>query len=529
MADTGIGAGLPAVDASATAARKGTRADKQDASGDKASFGSAMERARDGNERAAADARQAENTRSGDAADGKASGKHAANQGDDEDGTVTRRNRPTIDIRMIGRIGAQAADGAVQSETPESLAAGTATIAVAKLPKGIRPAGQGGSGANETDSVDDDTAAIRPREAADEKTIRARKGQKAGHGETAGAEKTDAKAVSAKIAAGGSAESDALTLLQGADAAPVDDKAAAADKAMQAAKTDVPIVALAAHAMPAKGENAAGKTKDSEEHLGPGKTASAAHAGESAEGSEADTKTDAASTSGRAFRFSRADGRGQTLDMVIGGGQKDGERDLKKTPTEAVTVVDSRRYLALSQNSNTIMSAFSGDPEWTSAMQPSSALSNAATLASTGKVVNTLKIQIHPMTLGTVTATMRLAGDELTVDLAVETMAAYRQLSDDQKGLVESLRAQGFAVDQVSVTLVSPTDKTDSASTQTNGQNNPSFGQQAAQDGSASPRRDDRHASQQNWRGGETAADDGQTSAGAGAGLGGARPGTLYI
>lgn len=39
-------------------------------------------------------------------------------------------------------------------------------------------------------------------------------------------------------------------------------------------------------------------------------------------------------------------------------------------------------------------------------------------------MVNTLKIQMNPIDLGLVTATMRLAGDALNVDLKVETGAA---------------------------------------------------------------------------------------------------------
>ena len=513
MADTGIAAGLPAVDASA-AARKGARADKQDASGDKASFGSALERARNGNDRSPADARHADDAHSHDADTGAR--KSAA---EDADGAVTHGNRAAIDIRMSGRTGAQegAAIAAGQPETPQALAA------VAKLPKNLRPAGQGAPLDGEAGSVPDDAAQAGPHVAGDEKTNRVRKAQKVASADPAQGKVAAAKATAAQ----GTAETDALTLLQaadGADAAPADDKAAAADKALQAAaKSDMPIAALAAHVMPDKAEAGSAKAEGGVERVGFRKEGASPYAAEDGEG---EAKAEAPAPGGRTFRFSRADGRGQRLDMVIGGDHREAGRDQRNSSVETVTVVDSRRYLALSQNSNTIVSALGGDPEWTGAMQPSSALSNAATMASTGKVVNTLKIQIHPMTLGTVTATMRLAGDELSVDLAVETVAAYRQLTDDQRGLVDSLRAQGFAVDQVTVTLVSPSDKADSSGTQTNGQN-AAFGQQAAQDGGASPRRDDRHAAQQNWRGGDAVGEDTQT--GAVAGAGGARSGTLYL
>jgi chemotaxis protein MotD len=86
-------------------------------------------------------------------------------------------------------------------------------------------------------------------------------------------------------------------------------------------------------------------------------------------------------------------------------------------------------------------------------MQPGASLSNAAAQSSTGKVVNTLKLQMTPIELGMVTATLRLSGEELTVHLTVETMAAHAQLTEDSSGIVESLKSQGFAVDQLTVSI----------------------------------------------------------------------------
>ena len=44
-------------------------------------------------------------------------------------------------------------------------------------------------------------------------------------------------------------------------------------------------------------------------------------------------------------------------------------------------------------------------------------------------------------------------GDELTVEVSVETIDAYRQLSADQDGLVKALQDQGFSIDKVTVQL----------------------------------------------------------------------------
>ncbi|MBY5410046.1 flagellar hook-length control protein FliK [Rhizobium leguminosarum] len=158
---------------------------------------------------------------------------------------------------------------------------------------------------------------------------------------------------------------------------------------------------------------------------------------------------------GKTFRIRRADGRGVSMDVHIGtdqAGPKDGS---KKADVENVTVLESRRYIGLMQNSNSaaVTAALSGDSEWARAMEPSSALSNAAEWTSTGKVVNTLKIQMNPLDLGLVTATMRLSGDALNVDLKVETGAAYRQMKEDHGKILEALRSQGYAVENVTISM----------------------------------------------------------------------------
>ena len=170
-------------------------------------------------------------------------------------------------------------------------------------------------------------------------------------------------------------------------------------------------------------------------------------------------------TTAQTFRLVRADGRGGSLDMSISKGSDDtAQVDVKASGSgsaETVTVLDSRRYLGLAANSNAtlVTGALAGDGEWSGAMQPGSALSNAASWTSTGKVVNTLKIQLHPNDLGEVTATMRLSGDQLSVDLKVQTSEAYRQLHADQSHMVDALRAQGYQVDSITVTLASSADQ----------------------------------------------------------------------
>jgi len=179
-----------------------------------------------------------------------------------------------------------------------------------------------------------------------------------------------------------------------------------------------------------------------------------------------------ASGTDQTFRFARADGKGQSVSMSI---NTDGDKPSAKidatgtkadaassAKAETVTVLESRRYLGIAANTNSqaVAAAVTGSTEWARAMQPSSGLSSPEASSAAGKVVNTLKIQMHPIDLGIVTATLRLKDDELHVDLKVESGEAFRQLSDDQNAMVKALRAQGFAVDQINITFNAPSDTT---------------------------------------------------------------------
>jgi len=182
-----------------------------------------------------------------------------------------------------------------------------------------------------------------------------------------------------------------------------------------------------------------------------------------------------ASDTDRLFRLVRADGKGRDLDMSLSDkGDRASLRDANPAGLkgETVTVVDARRYIGLAPSGNAaaVTSTITQDPQWSASLSATGGL-HPSEAAATGKVVNTLKIQMHPIELGLVTATLRLHGDELVVSLQVETGEAYRQLVDDQDAIVRALRGQGFAVDQVSVQLA-PADKS------TNAQHGDSQGQQ---------------------------------------------------
>ena len=196
-------------------------------------------------------------------------------------------------------------------------------------------------------------------------------------------------------------------------------------------------------------------------------TENATHHSESAADDKADGVADT-------IRLVSADGKGRAVDVSLSakaGEAVSEDSNASQGKVDFVTVLEQRRYLGFSSESNAsaLTNAIKSDTSWAQAIRNAS-LDGSATASE----VNTLKLQLNPDHLGSMTASLRLKGDELSVDLRVETIEAYRQLSSDHDSIVKSLRDQGFAVDQVTVQL-SPATKMDSGSnadSQTDGRQN---------------------------------------------------------
>jgi flagellar hook-length control protein FliK len=73
------------------------------------------------------------------------------------------------------------------------------------------------------------------------------------------------------------------------------------------------------------------------------------------------------------------------------------------------------------------------------------------TTSSAALPAQSLKIELHPAELGTVTANLKLAGGQLSIEITPETHDAHRKLSSDSDAIVASLRGLGFDVDKVAV------------------------------------------------------------------------------
>ncbi|WP_028032494.1 flagellar hook-length control protein FliK [Chelativorans sp. J32] len=71
--------------------------------------------------------------------------------------------------------------------------------------------------------------------------------------------------------------------------------------------------------------------------------------------------------------------------------------------------------------------------------------------ARTNQPLHTLNIQLHPAELGTVTARLSISGEQLTVEIHVESAEARHKLQSDRDGMVQTLRSLGYDVDRITI------------------------------------------------------------------------------
>lgn len=80
-----------------------------------------------------------------------------------------------------------------------------------------------------------------------------------------------------------------------------------------------------------------------------------------------------------------------------------------------------------------------------------SASPGSQTTNSVAVPTHVLKIELHPAELGAVTASLRLSGEQLSIEMKPETHEAYRRLTTDSDAIVKSMRSLGFDVDKVTI------------------------------------------------------------------------------
>lgn len=120
-----------------------------------------------------------------------------------------------------------------------------------------------------------------------------------------------------------------------------------------------------------------------------------------------------------------------------------------------IEVIESRRFMpAQNLSSNAQMLTRTLAEAGTNALAaqraaPAQPLAQGAPQA--GQTLHTLKLQLNPVSLGSVTAVLKLSGEDLSVEIKVQTAEAYRQLKEDNQSILKALRGQGFGVEQISV------------------------------------------------------------------------------
>ncbi|MFM2278356.1 MAG: hypothetical protein RLZZ444_587 [Pseudomonadota bacterium] len=121
--------------------------------------------------------------------------------------------------------------------------------------------------------------------------------------------------------------------------------------------------------------------------------------------------------------------------------------------SDSIAVLEARRYLGFTTdvNANALAQAAKSDVSWSQALN--AITSDNPFDRQTVLEVNTLKLQMNPGDLGNMVASLSLKGDELTVQVQVETVEAYRQLSGDKDSILQALKDQGFSIDSVTVQL----------------------------------------------------------------------------
>ncbi|MGX5801675.1 flagellar hook-length control protein FliK [Bradyrhizobium sp. Arg314] len=103
----------------------------------------------------------------------------------------------------------------------------------------------------------------------------------------------------------------------------------------------------------------------------------------------------------------------------------------------------------ISQTASALVEALASDNGVQQAFASASA--GLQTTNSVAVPTHVLKIELHPSELGSVTASLRLSGEQLSIEMKPETHEAYRRLTADSDAIIKSMRSLGFDVDKVTI------------------------------------------------------------------------------
>lgn len=135
------------------------------------------------------------------------------------------------------------------------------------------------------------------------------------------------------------------------------------------------------------------------------------------------------------------------------GGARDAERGnapVRVVSFQSAPMPSPAASFASNLTSAALSASLAADPGFRAAASEAARVVAAGSMRSNAPL-HTLKIQLQPAELGTVTARISLSGEQLSIEIQVETAEARQRLGADSEGLTRALRALGYEVDRLTV------------------------------------------------------------------------------
>ena len=119
------------------------------------------------------------------------------------------------------------------------------------------------------------------------------------------------------------------------------------------------------------------------------------------------------------------------------------------TATNATATTGAAQPVPIAGPGAQFLDALGSDAVFLRAARSAVASADAGKQAPGG--IQSLTIQLKPYDLGTVTANLKMDGDNIAIEIEVDTAEAHRRLSDESASIVKALKGHGIVVDQVTI------------------------------------------------------------------------------
>ncbi len=177
------------------------------------------------------------------------------------------------------------------------------------------------------------------------------------------------------------------------------------------------------------------------------------------------------------------DAPGETVEPTASADRKPAGRDSAPMADQKVSVIASQTAMpapsfqggGMSATGANLVAALASD-----GALPAYAAENAGQAAQAladARPVNILKIQLTPVELGVVTVKLTGSGENLAIEIQVETGEARHRLAADSEAIVRSLQGLGYDIDRITVQQVPVTQSAQSSGAQSGGRDGGSFQQ----------------------------------------------------